>query len=233
MLLDGNQARQCLNRFDFARLFVEELGWDHYRQSLRVTIDQRDFTLEGVAALCGFAVLVCRPAGGGALPAYTERQRIDREVTKQLYEHLIIFVDADRQRQEWQWVRRESGRPPRPRTFTYRVGDRADLLLQRLDGIRVDLKELAELGLPDVTQRVRASFDLEPVTRAFYRRFETERAAFAKFLSGIPDDGLQRWYVSVMLNRLMFIYFVQQKGFLAGDRDYLTTKLTESRERGP
>ena len=33
------------------------------------------------------------------------------------------------------------------------------------------------------------------------------------------------WYASVMLNRLMFIYFIQKKGFLDGDRDYLRNRL--------
>ena len=43
---------------------------------------------------------------------------------------------------------------------------------------------------------------------------------------------MERWYVSVMLNRLMFIYFIQKKDFLNGDPDYLRTKLTESKVEG-
>jgi hypothetical protein len=35
-----------------------------------------------------------------------------------------------------------------------------------------------------------------------------------------------------MLNRLMFVYFIQKKGFLAGDERYLANRLTESRTRG-
>jgi len=35
-----------------------------------------------------------------------------------------------------------------------------------------------------------------------------------------------------MLNRLMFIYFIQKKGFLNDDPDYLSTKLAESKQRG-
>ena len=34
-----------------------------------------------------------------------------------------------------------------------------------------------------------------------------------------------------MLNRLMFIYFIQKKGFLGGDQNYLRNQLTESRLR--
>ena len=40
--------------------------------------------------------------------------------------------------------------------------------------------------------------------------------------------SLQRWYASVMLNRLMFIYFIQKKGFLDGDPNYLRTRLAAS-----
>lgn len=43
---------------------------------------------------------------------------------------------------------------------------------------------------------------------------------------------MQRWYASVMLNRLMFIYFIQKKGFLDSDPHYLRTKLTQSQQRG-
>ena len=42
----------------------------------------------------------------------------------------------------------------------------------------------------------------------------------------------KRWYVSVMLNRLMFIYFIQKKGFLDNNESYLHTKLTESQAKG-
>ena len=73
---------------------------------------------------------------------------------------------------------------------------------------------------------------MERVTKRFYDHFKTEHARFLKFLQGIPDQEMKRWYVSVMLNRLMFIYFIQKKNFLNGDPDYLRTKLTESKMEG-
>ena len=66
---------------------------------------------------------------------------------------------------------------------------------------------------------------LKRVTKRFYDQFKKEHDAFLQFLDGIPDEGMQRWYVSVILNRLMFIYFIQKKGFLDGDLYYLRTKL--------
>jgi len=76
-----------------------------------------------------------------------------------------------------------------------------------------------------VVGRVRAAFNVERATRKFFDGFSKERDAFGKFVSGIPDLDMSKWYVSVMLNRLMFIYFIQKKGFLDGDIDYLRNRL--------
>jgi type I restriction-modification system DNA methylase subunit len=56
---------------------------------------------------------------------------------------------------------------------------------------------------------------------------------FTDLIQGIDDDHDRRWYASVVLNRLMFIYFLQRKGFVNNrDLEYLGTKLEESKKRG-
>lgn len=40
----------------------------------------------------------------------------------------------------------------------------------------------------------------------------------------------REWYASLMLNRLMFIYFMQRKGFLNGERDYLRVRLARCQQ---
>ena len=55
--------------------------------------------------------------------------------------------------------------------------------------------------------------------------------AFLGEISNIKSEFDRSWYASVMLNRLMFIYFLQRKGFLAGDRDYLVNRLALCQER--
>ena len=43
----------------------------------------------------------------------------------------------------------------------------------------------------------------------------------------------REWYASLMLNRMMFIYFIQKRGFLDGDLDYLRNRLVRmQREHG-
>ena len=54
-------------------------------------------------------------------------------------------------------------------------------------------------------------------------------------IRGIRDERQRRWYASVLLNRLMFICFLQKKppGFLdGGNQNYLRDKLEESKRRG-
>ncbi len=94
------------------------------------------------------------------------------------------------------------------------------------------LEEEESLTTVAVAGRVRGAFDIDRVTKRFYDRFKTEHAQFLKFIQGIPDEEMKRWYASVMINRLMFIYFIQKKGFLNNDRDYLSSKLQESKKRG-
>ena len=88
------------------------------------------------------------------------------------------------------------------------------------------------LNLRETRQYLKEFDYAERVTKKFYDRFKKEHDAFLKFLSGIPGEEMQKWYVSVMLNRLMFIYFIQKKAFLNSDENYLHTKLTECQAQG-
>ena len=107
------------------------------------------------------------------------------------------------------------------------------MLIERvLPNISFELEEEDGLSLVEVTTRAKVGFDVEKVTKRFYDRFKTEHEAFSKFLTGIPDESLQSWYVSVMLNRLMFIYFVQKKHFLDADPDYLRNRLATAQRAG-
>ena len=227
MTLDTARARRHLKQFDFESLFIEELGWDHYTTSLDVEVDEERFTLQAVAEKRGVVAFTCAVR---TIPPYATRRKIDGQVARSFREHFIIYVDGERTRQIWQWVRREIGRPLASREHHYTIQQPGDSLIQKLQNIAFSFEEEETLILVDVTGRVRAAFNVEQATRRFYDRFKSERDAFQKFLKGIPDEELERWYVSVMLNRLMFIYFIQKKGFLDGDPDYLRHKLAQSQE---
>lgn len=228
MKLDITRARKLLKTFDFATLFREELGWDPIRSDLTVTVEGQDYRLQTIAHKRGFMALWLK----GQIPDYATRRKIDSQVARSYHEHLIIYSDAGQTEQRWQWVKREAGKPAASREVTFRADGNGDALIQKLEYLAVTLDEEEQLTILDVAERVKGGFNVEKVTKKFYERFKDEHAVFMKFLKGIPDANLQRWYVSVTLNRLMFVYFIQKKGFLDGDPDYLRHKLAASQQQG-
>jgi hypothetical protein len=68
--------------------------------------------------------------------------------------------------------------------------------------------------------------DSRAATKRFYARFKVERAAFLTAVQGIPTETECVEYASLMLNRLMFVYFLQYKGLLDGDTKYLSRRLS-------
>ncbi len=232
MPLNIAQVRDCLRSYNFDSLFVNELGWERYETPHEVSVDGQTYTLSPVAEKRGLAVFSCSASGDGHFPDYATRRKVERQVAKFVREHLIIYIDKAGAVQTWQWVKRESGRPEACREHTYHHEQSGEALIQKLRSLVFTLEEEEDLSIVDVTSRTRAAFDVERITKRFYDRFKSEHGAFLKFLKGIPGEELQRWYASVMLNRLMFIYFIQKKGFLDNDIDYLRNRLNQSKERG-
>ena len=232
MPLDITRTRSHLRDFDFKTLFVEDLGWNHYAAELNVSVDDRSFTLRAVAEKCGMVAFVCVSPVNDRIPDYPTRRKIEQQTAKSAHEHLIIYVDSPQTTQIWQWVKRESGKPVACREHQYHYQQPGDALIQKLQDLVFTLEEEGALTIVDVAGRARSAFGVERVTKKFYDQFKTEHADFLKFIQGIPDAALERWYASVMLNRLMFIYFIQKKGFLDNDPDYLRHKLLQSKQKG-
>lgn len=229
MPLDRTRCRPLLQSFDFRNLFIEELGWDTHKATLDVPLKTGSARLESIAHKRGFVAWHC-PAPAGKFPDSAARRKIEREVAKAAHEHLIVFTDAAKSRQIWQWVRRDPGQPLRVREIDWAKGQSGEIVLQKLDPLFVSLDDEEALTLLDVTSRARANVS-ERVTKKFYEEFRKQHGSFLKFITGIPNQGDHEWYASVMLNRLMFVYFVQKKCFLDGDTDYLRNRLSALREK--
>ncbi|MFO0156194.1 MAG: Eco57I restriction-modification methylase domain-containing protein [Alphaproteobacteria bacterium] len=238
MNLDAPKSRTLLGAFDFTRLFTEELGWDRLSNSFTLAVAGTIYALHAVGEKRGMAAVVCEAPAGQKIPDRTTRRKIEQQVAKTYLEHLVIFTDTMRAEQIWCWARRETGKPATvTEHFWYAPsannGATNTGFLQKLQVIAFSLAEEDSLTLVDVTSRARAAFDVERVTKRFYDQFKTEHTAFLGFISGITDVADREWYASLMLNRLMFIYFMQRKGFLNQQRDYLRERLAQcQREKG-
>ncbi|MGH9904267.1 MAG: Eco57I restriction-modification methylase domain-containing protein, partial [Pyrinomonadaceae bacterium] len=128
------------------------------------------------------------------------------------------------------WVARTPGAPNIVRTHTWHKGTSGESLRQSLEQIVWSLEEEEAITLTDVVTGLKRAFSRDTVTRAFYGRFEAEHKAFGEFIEGIQDAAPRQWYASIMLNRLMFVYFIQHKRFLDGNVNYLTDRLHRVRK---
>ena len=196
-----------------------ELGWDHAR-GVQVSAPSGVTGLDYVAQKRGYQVITVATA---TLPLKAERDRIEKAIQRQIPNKLLIYTDGAER--VWQFSTRDSQRKRITREFNE---PRERLVLaQFLARMEFGLDQEEELTLVDVLQLVNPVAAVERVTKKFYEEFKKQHDVFMGFIDGIPDEQLQRWYASVMLNRLMFIYFLQKKQFVAGDVDYLKHKLTE------
>ena len=220
-----------LKHFRFKQLF-NELGWDSpaQQQPYTLTVGDDDWQLDVVAHKKGVQVLQCRPDADGRLPDYATRQKIERKITPDVREHLIVFTDTAQTSQIWQWVSRLQGKTAQYREVNFRKGEAPELLAQKLSRLHFTLDEEELLTVLGVAQRLDDAAPREKVTKKFYGEFEKQRKAFAEFIDGIPLTGKdisedQRWYTAVLIDRLMFLWFLQEKSFLDGKKDYLQSRL--------
>jgi hypothetical protein len=236
--LDLPRVRQSLTDFDFRKLFVEDLGWSQPTSKRPVTFEvkQRRFTRRQIAQLAGAVVFEIQ-SDDGRIPDAKDRAAVSKEIAGLHLENLLVFVDRENSQSLWYWVKRQNGKSF-PREHLYVRGQPGDLLVTKLGQMVFDLSEFDQEGnvsLVEVARRLRAALDVEQVTKKFYRDFEAQHVAFLELIQGISDDRQRHWYASVLLNRLMFIYFLQKKppGFLdGGNQNYLRDKLEESKTRG-
>mgnify|MGYP000914505672 CR=1 FL=1 len=221
-----------IKQFKFRELF-NEMGWNNDKTRQPIIVDDITFTLQAVAEKSGFKILLCNPTEKGLIPDYNIRKKIETKVTKLFQEHLIIFCDAKNQEQIWQLVVRQSGKPTKVTETRYHISQDPELLYQRASGIFFEMDEEDKITIVDVKGRMTENFhaNADKVTKAFYDKFKKEHTSFLGFIKGINEKVNQEWYASLMLNRLMFCYFIQKKGFLDNNKNYLRDKLKASQEK--
>ena len=203
------------------------MGWDNPEQ--RLPVDVTESTLSPIPVADKRGVTAWRVDCPNGLPKRSEQHRVVRHLKRLSRDQLVVFVTPDTHL--WQWPeQRPSGVGYRLVDHEYPVQAPTEALLQRLSQATFKIEEEQQLTSSSVLTRVRRSFNADKVTKSFYREFQKHHKNFAMKVEGIPTTKNRRWYASVLLNRLMFIYFIQQKKFLDGDQNYLRSRLGKVRE---
>lgn len=222
---------KLIKEFKLKELF-NELGWDNANVKYPISENGKLYELNGIAQKRDFLILLCQPKDGVEIPDASARKKIDNQITKLHYEHLIIYIDGKKTRQHWELMIREQNKPVVCRPIDYYTEQEPELLFQKLEGLFFSFEDEEKLSIVDVRSKVFENFErnAEVVTKKFYEKFSKEHQKFLGFIEGIQNTVDRDWYASLMLNRLMFIYFIQKKGFLDNNLNYLRSKLDAVRK---
>jgi hypothetical protein len=207
----------------FSDLFIDELGWDRPISNEFEYINGPDkFIINPVANFKGIQVWACP-----AIPNAKIQREIDKSISKISTERLVIFYDTENQNWRWPMSREASGKGIiRLVSHEHTQGQKTLSLLQRLEFIQIPLHEDAPT-LVEMLLRLRKAFDADQITKSFYREFATYQESLVESIKGLENVADKAWYSSLLLNRLMFIYFMQWKGFMDGNQNYLADRLNK------
>jgi hypothetical protein len=235
MPFNSDKAQDYLYEFNLKDLFVQGLGWLNplNRNSGSLEVEGQIYQRSPIARMSGVPVFEITSPDGD-IPTAKIRDAIYEKIFAQFAENLLIFVNQNRTRSLWYWAKRE-GTKFYPRVESYVQGQPPDLLLSKIGGLHIPLAAL-EQGEPpviDIAARLQQSFDVEKVTKKFYQEFQAQHEIFLQHIQGVEQESDRRWYASVILNRLMFVYFLQKKYFIDnGNLFYLKQKLENSKQQG-
>ena len=224
-----NEFLGCLRAGDFTRLFIE-CGWDNptTRHPVPLEANGQPYVLSEVAQKRGFRVYVCV---GETIPDSAVRRVLDAKLGKLSHDNFVIYRatgTGEDFHHLWSIPVRSVDRRHLV-TVEYQTEDQAAFLLEKVNDISFGFDADEGVSIVDVVNRVNAAFlvNADKVTKDFYRGFRVQHKAFVAGIENLPEEGDREWYASVMLNRLMFCYFIQKKGFLDSDTDYLGKRLAE------
>lgn|GEM_PF-624644 len=220
-------VRQALDADDLTTLFQTALGWDAPTYTGQMVEGAARATQ--VASKRGVGVWLVENADSQQL------DKLDKAISLVSHERLIVSRGPDGLL--WRWPeRRRSGSVRRSRITQRNPGELTDVV-ERLSALRFEPGTRDSVTVLDVRDRVRRYFNTEKVTETFFKEFNAchqlmggaaaaaGRKAIPGLIEGIPTIEDRRWYASVLLNRLMFLYFLQRKGLLNNERDYLRDRL--------
>ena len=209
------------------RLFVEELDFRPARGEVGLAAARDGVELpaaaERVAALEGVEVLhvaLDAPANGRVRRA--DASEAARLIAGDLGDELLlVFTNAGASQLHLVRPDLAAARPTLRRMVVERD------LPQRTAYEQIAGIYRGELETGSVPAALDRAFDVEPVTKAFFRRYESVFARAEAAVTGFADDEAgkaeRRLFVQTLFNRLMFVYFLQRKGWLdfRGDKEYL------------
>jgi len=240
-LLSGFRGAEPLKK-----LFWTELNYDR----INTPLSRKGWSDAAVATLADDPLLFA--GAGEAFQVIYARLDSDRlslsmersAVTELLKQHpYALFVFSNRRQDQWHFlnvklaeVQNKSSHGDATRRKLFRRITVADGAGLRTAAERLEMLDLSALGTDDdlaplrVQARHDEAFDVEAVTKRFFNEYRQIFEDAEKSISGVPAGETRRLYTQRLFNRLMFLYFIQKKGWLSynGSTDYLRALFSAS-----
>ncbi|MFM7384012.1 MAG: ATP-binding protein, partial [Microcystaceae cyanobacterium] len=218
MKLKRELVTKYLKNFDFESLFIEVIQWEpSHAATIYVEVEGELFTLKPIIEKKNITVIQCLVE---EIPSKTVIASIESQITST---HLLIIADVNKTEQVWVW-KDPTQKKARPKLHYYDVHQSAEPLIQKLEPLFSSFDETATHI--DKVSDINRGFNVEQITKQFFQDFEGLHQNFCLEIEGIDNENDRRWYGSVLLNRLMFVYFLQRRYFLdGGNNEYLQDKL--------
>jgi hypothetical protein len=150
-------------------------------------------------------------------------------VTQLLKEHsYALFIFSNQSQDYWHFINVKYDTETEKRRLFRRISvspeERLRTAAERITMLDLQYIQPDMFGLKPLTIQSKhdEAFDVEAVTKQFYKEYEGQ---FRELENDLCDQTNDRsWahdYSLQFLNRCMFIYFIQRKGWLGNDRDFI------------
>jgi hypothetical protein len=210
------------------RLFWTELGY----QRVNDPLSRRNWPESTASLVAEDPVLLSEQDGFAVIHVRLQNSELSRPAERQVAAKLLsqypyaLFVFSNSQRDRWHFLNvKRDGKSPDQRMFRrIAVGPGEQL---RTAAERLSLLDMEPMGRNpsalEIQNRHDEAFDVEKVTKRFFEQYAQVFAQVEGLITGIEDSDRKRLFTQRLFNRLMFIAFIQKKGWLkfGGATNYL------------
>jgi len=219
------------------KLFIERLNFEPAEQEVSLEIldkfpkevKDKILSIKIISKVDNFKVIFCIIE---SLLKGTEREAV-KSISRYYPENIIIFTNKENNEAHFintKYIGKEKERKARGfRRITVGMTDRLRTAAERLSNIYAD-EGISTLAL---MTKCEEAFDIEAVSKEFYKEFVEKYKELRDVIRdnnpSLKKEDADKFTQEIM-NRLLFLYFIQKKGWLNGDYRFLYNNFKSNHE---
>jgi hypothetical protein len=147
---------------------------------------------------------------------FQDRSEISKRVNQHVYQRIgVLAISEDWE--EWTFARR--GMEDKIRLQRYKI--KKSVLKENQNAVA--LQRLSSLRYGNISA-FEDLFDRKDISNRFYREFNKQKISLCNSIQGIANSEDKKLYAQVLLDRLIFLFFLQSRAILDGKDRYFTEK---------